>query len=253
MSDYGDLVELAFEGLDKATDKYHDVVYSGISHAPGWVKRRASFKKRKKDRSSSVPATDDRLWQEENRRPTQADRARGRSTEVTEVSRERYEPPPFSNGAPRPVYGNAPIPPQYSGDDQYRMSGALQPDYRRSRGALHPDDGYYDDERRRPRARSMNSRRDDYYEEPRGRHSRRSSRNEKDFHIGAALAGGAAGAFIGHEAGKGDTLQMGVGALLGAITASVAEKQYEKHKERSRERMDAERDHRRDRRSGARF
>jgi len=250
MSDYEDLVELALEGFDRVTDKYHDTVYGGVTHAPGWVKRRVSKKKKgDKQRSSSVPAAaDDRLWKDENRRPEQG---RERSTEVTEVTRDRHEPRPRGNG-PNLQYNGAPQPP----NDQYRMSGALQPDYRRGRDTLHPDDGYYDDERRRPRARSMNTppaRRDDYHDEPRGRHSRRSSRQEKDYHVGAALAGGAAGAFIGHESGKGNPLQTGIGALLGAITASVAERQYEKHKERSRERIEAEREHRRDRRYDARY
>jgi hypothetical protein len=246
MADYGDFVELGLEAFDRGIDKYHDVVYGGISGVPQWVRRRGSRRKR----SSSVPGvieerqtTTVEINPPRDEKRSSYDNGREREREVVKDHQMSGAMPPTNpspNGRASLAVPRQPAPPQ----DQ--MEGSAAKYYRDSArdmglqvDRLHPDD-YHGRRRSRshnPPPRSGSPSRERYrdrYEKDWERDSR--SKKEKDYHLTVGLAGALAGGAIGKKLGHGDTIASVAGAAIGAVGAALAERQYEKQKERRRER-----------------
>ncbi|KAF2119688.1 hypothetical protein BDV96DRAFT_642702 [Lophiotrema nucula] len=273
MDEYGELIELGIEGVDRVTDKYHDHIYGavakGASKAPRPHFGKNKNKNKNRDTNQNTPPQQQPPPQEREEREDRSFRRDSRG----ERDRESGERRPPNMYAPErrerdwEEDGNVDAP-----DRGYYSQGVGSAVARRgpplgyevARRAPSPPEDYGRPRDFAPygapsgaqrglgdRGRPSSSRMRSYsYSPPRrerpreDRHERKRSTSPNHHRAVATIVGALAGGVIGHRVKKGEgelsTLSAVAGAVIGGIAAREGEKMYDRHKEERYEREERE-------------
>ncbi|KAF3045356.1 hypothetical protein E8E11_008299 [Didymella keratinophila] len=264
MGEYEELVELGFEGVDKAVDKYHDKVWEKTGkHSAGWHRRHDRDQQHQQPQNRRPPASESSRSRNDTPRSCD-DSDDGESDRDMYASDRRFDREYQDRIRDR---GDS----RYVSDETFYHRG---PDagavvmrdsdpYKNARSyevqvgcvnasILHSADlrqqyqhPQYDSRRPRPQRRRSSwspqrSRRDRGYD--RGARSRSRSRSrskDRQHRIAATVAGGLIGGLLANQVQKGkkyDTAATVVGAVVGGLGAREISEQWDKRQARREER-----------------
>ncbi|KAJ8111472.1 hypothetical protein OPT61_g5939 [Boeremia exigua] len=231
MGGYEELVELGFEGVDKAVDKYHDKVYDTVGkHPPSWHWRHRHDQKQKEQRNppaSEAHRDDPRTYQNSQAGANMYASDRRQEREYQDRRDPRYvsDETLYYRGPDAGAvvmrgsdpYNNAR---EYEVQYQQPQYNSRRPQPQRRRSSWSPQrSGRERGNERRARSRSRS----------------RSRSKEKQHRIAATVAGGLIGGLIGNQVQKGrkyDTAATIAGAVIGGLGAREASEQWDKRRTR---------------------
>ncbi|KAF2730944.1 hypothetical protein EJ04DRAFT_584839 [Polyplosphaeria fusca] len=254
--EYGDLVELGIEGVDRLTDKYHDKVYGFAA------KKAPTFKQTNKHPPPGPPPQQGKKLRSSSRAQRDSDQDRGLAD--YEDERRMYAPERRRDGGyDEDRQMNVDEKARYSGPnggaidvrdsvrdrerDRYALAPRVaSPPYGYDARPRHYEGNEYEAyERGRPhasryRAMSYSPPRHEYREErdhsEESKHRRKRSRSPNHHRVVATLVGALAGGLVANAVKKGDgptgTLTTVAGAVIGGISGHKMEQEYDRHKEK---------------------
>ncbi|KAJ4985155.1 hypothetical protein SVAN01_09382 [Stagonosporopsis vannaccii] len=257
MGEYEELVELGFEGVDKAVDKYHDKVFDTVGkHPPSWHWRHRHDKHKQENQeppvNESSRAHRDFPQHHQSGRSEAEMYAADRRQERDYQDREYQDRDYSSRRDPRYVSDETFY---YRGPDAGAVTMRGSDPYNNARGyEVQPcmsdvDQQYqqpaYDNRRPQPQRRRSS------WSPPRSGRERgndrralsrsrsRSRSKDRQHRIAATVAGGLIGGLIGNQVQKGrkyDTAATIAGAVIGGLGAREVSEQFDKRRARREER-----------------